>query len=52
MDQIHLIRPKPTSPSESAHDLEQAIHRQRQILAALLEVLAASEALLADMRRQ
>lgn len=52
MDQIHLIRHTPTSPSESAHDLEEAIRRQRQILAALLEVLAASEALLADMRRQ
>lgn len=53
MDQIHLIHPQTkTLPSESAHDWEQIVQRQRVIIAALFEVLAASEALLADLKRR
>ena len=52
MDKMHLLpRPCKQPSTESRESLERLIERQRQIVAAQLQLLAASEALLAEMRR-
>lgn len=52
MDKMHLL-PKQSKPpsTESRESLERLVERQRQIVAAQLQLLAASEKLLEEMRR-
>lgn len=51
MDQIHLLRRESTEAQTSQEKLKLLLHHQRKLIAAQLELMAASEALIAELRK-